>query len=80
MKKYFIPLLVAASSAVACTEIEPTSYDKGLTLSSMNISFIGDGESQVIKITTTAPWELDLGDCDWLSASKTSGEATERSS
>ena len=78
MKKYFIPLLVAASSAVACTEIEPTSYDKGLTLSSMNISFIGDGESQVIKITTTAPWELDLGDCDWLSASKTSGEATEK--
>lgn len=77
MKKVFIPLLLAVA-AVSCTDIVPTTYDKGVSLSTPSVSFIGDGESKVIKITSSSPWQLNLEDCDWVSASKTEGEATEK--
>ena len=78
MKKVFIPLFLLAAAAVSCTEVEPTTYDKGVSLSTASISFIGDGEAKVVKITSSSPWQLNLDGCDWISASKTEGEATEK--
>ena len=78
MKKVFIPLFLLAAAAVSCTEVEPTTYDKGVSLNTTSVSFIGDGEAKVVKITSSSPWQLNLDGCDWISASKTEGEATEK--
>lgn len=63
---------------ISCTEIAPSTYDKGVTLNLQDLSFIGDGESKVVKITSNSPWRIDMEDCDWIKLSKTSGEATEK--
>lgn len=63
---------------VSCTEIVPVTYDKGITLDTQSIDFVGDGDSRVVKITSNSAWSLNMGGCTWITPSKLSGEATEK--
>ena len=51
--------------------------DAYITLNKENIAFAPDGESIDIKVYSNYAWEL-TNNCDWVTTSVTSGEASEK--
>ncbi len=65
-----------AALVASCKDIVPQAYDPGLSVDKSEIDFRYAGGDAVLKITSSQPWTLDLGGCDWISPSMTSGEGT----
>ena len=80
MKSTYIIFLAAVVSAVvgACTNVVPEVYDKGVSVDVATLSFYYEGGDQILKVTSNNPWTMDMGGCDWITASQTSGESTEK--
>lgn len=80
MKSTYIILLAAVVTAVtgACTNVVPEVYDKGVSVDVAALSFRYEGGEQILKVTSNNPWTMDMGGCNWITASQTSGESTEK--